>query len=122
MPVSFLGHVDPADFFSKIDVLMAPTIWSEPFGLTVVESLSMGVPVLGAAIGGTREILAEFNPEWLLAVGDTQAWAERMKFFIEQGRTSLSIDGNIRGILHRTSRDFVVDRYLDTYRGTGTHS
>uniref|UniRef100_UPI0015751281 glycosyltransferase n=1 Tax=Sphingomonas bacterium TaxID=1895847 RepID=UPI0015751281 len=38
MPVRFLGFTDPGGFLDWIDVLVVPSIWREPFGLTVVEA------------------------------------------------------------------------------------
>ena len=49
---------------SQLDALIrearfsiVPSEWYEPFGLTIVESLSKGTPVLGANIGGIPELI-----------------------------------------------------------------
>jgi glycosyltransferase involved in cell wall biosynthesis len=52
----FLGVVKPAEFYKKIDILIVPALWNEPFGRTVIESLSFGIPVCQTDRGGLKEI------------------------------------------------------------------
>jgi glycosyltransferase involved in cell wall biosynthesis len=67
--IQFLGYRDPACFFSDIDILVVPSLWEEPFGRTVAESLRSGVPVLASKRGGVPEIISKrelgmlFNPD-----------------------------------------------------------
>ena len=41
--------------------VVVPSEWYEPFGLTVIEAISLGTPVVGANIAGIQEII-EGNP------------------------------------------------------------
>ncbi|PRX56934.1 glycosyltransferase family 4 protein [Flagellimonas meridianipacifica] len=59
--VFFHGYVDPAYFFKKIDTLVVPSIWEEPFGRVVLEGLIYKKPILGSNRGGIPEILGEKN-------------------------------------------------------------
>lgn len=47
---------DPWDLMSSADVLLVPSR-HEAYGLVTVEAQSAGVPVVGSATGGTRELL-----------------------------------------------------------------
>lgn len=51
------------DYYHSADVVvtLAPR---EPFGRTVVEAVSCGVPVIGSQTGGIGEILNHFAPQW----------------------------------------------------------
>ncbi|MCP4161499.1 MAG: glycosyltransferase family 4 protein [Deltaproteobacteria bacterium] len=68
-PVVFLGQISPESFFSKIDFLLAPSIWNEPLGRVVLESFNFGVPVIGSNRGGIPEMIDDskngflFNPD-----------------------------------------------------------
>ncbi|AYL95257.1 glycosyltransferase family 4 protein [Mucilaginibacter celer] len=55
----FLNVVKPQDFYPAIDILIVPALWNEPFGRTVIESLSYSVPVCQADTGGLKEL---YNP------------------------------------------------------------
>jgi glycosyltransferase involved in cell wall biosynthesis len=52
----FVGVMNAKLFFSQINLLIVPSIWNEPFGLTVIESLAYGVPVCQSDRGGLREL------------------------------------------------------------------
>ena len=45
--------------FDETDVLVAPSIWYETFGFTVLEALSYGVPVIISGNVGAKDILEE---------------------------------------------------------------
>ncbi len=45
--------------FSETDVLIAPSIWYETFGYTVLEALSYGVPVIISNTVGSKDILTD---------------------------------------------------------------
>lgn len=53
--VEWLGWTQPSVLFDRIDVLVVPSVWREPFGLVVVEAARAGVPVLIADQSGLME-------------------------------------------------------------------
>jgi len=59
--VIFLGKVNRADlarrFYHNIGVLLFPSIWEEPFALTLLEAMSCGAFVAATNTGGTGEIV-----------------------------------------------------------------
>lgn len=66
----FVGSVDgqrKADLLASADCLWMPALWDEPFGLTLVEAMMSGTPVLGTRRGALPEIV---SPE-VGALGDT---------------------------------------------------
>ncbi len=58
LPVKFVGHQQPADFFRQIDIAVVPSIWNEPLGRVVIEAMANGKPVVATPVGGIPEILA----------------------------------------------------------------
>jgi glycosyltransferase involved in cell wall biosynthesis len=66
----FVGSVDgrrKADLLAGAACLWMPALWDEPFGLTLVEAMMSGTPVLGTRRGALPEIV---SPE-VGALGDT---------------------------------------------------
>ncbi len=59
--VILLGHVPHdelhAKLYSQIGVLLFPSVWDEPFALTVLEAMSSGSIVVGSNTGGTPEVV-----------------------------------------------------------------
>jgi glycosyltransferase involved in cell wall biosynthesis len=53
----FLGFVEPELFFSKIDVLIVPSLWNEPFGRSIIEAFAHGIPVVGSNKGALPQLI-----------------------------------------------------------------
>src|SRR5207244_5532556 len=59
--IRFIGTVDgrrKADVLSGARCLWMPALWDEPFGLTLIEALFSGTPVLGTRRGALPEVIA----------------------------------------------------------------
>lgn len=55
--IDYLGQVDPNEFYSKIQCLIHPAVWHEPFPRVLIEAFSYGVPVIAGSTGGTKEAI-----------------------------------------------------------------
>lgn len=58
VPVTFIGRVDQekiVDLYRQIDVLFAPSIWPESFGLVTREAVACGCWVVASSLGGIGE-------------------------------------------------------------------
>jgi asparagine synthase (glutamine-hydrolysing) len=66
--VRFTGFIPEdrlADYYAATDLFVLPTRYLEGFGLVTIEALACGTPVLGTPVGGTQEILRDFDPRFL---------------------------------------------------------
>jgi glycosyltransferase involved in cell wall biosynthesis len=80
LPVTFAGHRDDMrDIYASSDLVLSLSSHPESFGRTVVEALSIGVPVLGYDHGGVGEVLARAFPEGRISTGDTDALFARVR-------------------------------------------
>jgi glycosyltransferase involved in cell wall biosynthesis len=58
--VHFLGHLtDPRSLYHIAELTVSPSIWAEPFGKVIVESMACGTPVVASRMGGIPEILTQ---------------------------------------------------------------
>ena len=53
------SYAELKKIFDETDVLVAPSIWYETFGFTVLEALSYGVPVIISGNVGAKDILVQ---------------------------------------------------------------
>lgn len=59
--ISYGGWLsDREELFSKIDILIAPSVWDEPFGRVSVEAVRSGLPVLVSNTGGLPETVDDY--------------------------------------------------------------
>lgn len=74
--VRFLGRIEHvAPLLAAADLYVLPTD-RESFGLSALEALACGVPVLAYAVGGIVEVVKHEVTGWLRPVGDVDALAE----------------------------------------------
>lgn len=45
--------------FDDYFALLFPSIWDEPFGMTIIEAMSRGIPVIGSNVGGVPNIIED---------------------------------------------------------------
>jgi len=64
---------------ASIDVLAAPSLWHETFGLTVREGLAAARPALVSEIGGLQDAIEDGVQGRVLPPGDVAAWAEAIQ-------------------------------------------
>ncbi len=81
---------DPERYYGVLDIAVNARIDAEPFGLSVVEAMMMGKPVLAHSLGGPAETVVDGATGWhvhtptvaafeaglLRALGDRKRWAE----------------------------------------------
>ena len=77
--VLFVGHrADVREIYAISTLVLSLSIQPESFGRTVLEALSLGVPVVGYAHGGVGEILERLYPAGRVSVGDREALTARV--------------------------------------------
>lgn len=80
--VRFLGQRDDvALLLAAADVFCQPNILPEGFGITFVEALYSGLPVVTSAIGGATEVVNE-RCGVLVPAGDSSALADALEFLL----------------------------------------
>lgn len=103
--VTFTGlRRDLREILSISSLVVSLTSQPESFGRTTLEALAMGVPVAGYALGGVEEQLRTLYPAGLLAPGDTEAAAGRIRELLDEPGTvsrdnPFTLDRMLAGIL-----------------------
>lgn len=91
----FLGkRADTADLLRSATIAAVPSVWAEAFGLTVVEAMAAGIPVVASEIGGIPEL-------------------------IEPGETGLLVSPNAPVALANAIRALLADPSLRARLGAG---
>jgi glycosyltransferase involved in cell wall biosynthesis len=103
--VRFLGFVDPDEVYGAIDLLVVPSLWEEPFGMTVLEAYMHGVPVIVSRRGGLPELVDE---------GRTGIVYEPL----ETGSLRQAVDAFLRNpLMFQDMRPFVLEKARDFLQG-----
>ncbi|MDX2154540.1 MAG: glycosyltransferase [Bryobacteraceae bacterium] len=78
--VTFTGRCDREKlkyFYSAADIFVT-TPWYEPFGITPVEAMACGTPVVGANVGGIKFTVRDAETGYLIPPNDPTALADRL--------------------------------------------
>lgn len=99
----YIGSPDRAGkqvFFQQIDVLSVPTVYQEPKGLYVLESLANGVPVVLPSHGAFPELVDATAGGLLVNPGDPAALATTLEELYLDSAQRLQLGTRGREIVH----------------------
>ncbi len=85
--VRVLGKVDDRrkrEELERADVLCAPSLRGESFGMVLTEAFAAGTPVVASNIGGYRDVVRDGVDGVLVPPGDPQALAEALRDLYEE--------------------------------------
>ncbi len=99
--IRFLGSREDIPALMRAFDLLVVNSRAEAFGLTNIEAMATGTPVLAAAVDGIKEIIHHDQDGWLF---DSQP-------ALADGMIKLLRDGNLRARLSRQSRRSVMTRF-----------
>lgn len=81
--VTFVGDVSRDQIPRRIqpfDVFTFTSIYAEPFGRTIIEAMAAGLVVIGSRVGGSMEILSDYDADLLYEPGNARELADRIQF------------------------------------------
>jgi colanic acid/amylovoran biosynthesis glycosyltransferase len=113
----FIGFADPEEFFPQIDVLLAPSIWHEPFGRITIEAFSHRVPVIATNRGGLPDTVTHGESGWIFDPDQPQQLAEIIEGLADmpEDRLEEMRDAALAASQHYVP-EIVGERYLAAYR------
>jgi len=113
VPTAFTGrrpHGELPELYRGHDAFVFPSIWDEPFGLTHLEAMASGTPVVSTTRGGPGEFLEHGANALVFDAGDAGDLASRIEALLDRPE--------LRSRLGRAGRETVERRFsLDRYVG-----
>jgi glycosyltransferase involved in cell wall biosynthesis len=122
--VVFTGRRDDiAEVLSALDILVNASTLPEPFGLTIIEAMACGKPVVAAEGGGVPEIIIDRKTGILFPMGDSAALARALLELIENPamRKSYGDAGRERAVncfSHRAFAHNMGEQYIKAIRAS----
>lgn len=113
LPVEFKGLVPHArlpELYREMDLFIFPSIWEEPFGLTHLEAMASGLPVISTANGGQGEFLEDGVNALTFTPDDPKNLALQLERLL--GDATLCKDLSTQGRL-TVEEKFTFSRYVD---------
>lgn len=115
--ITFLGHRnDLAEILPALDMVCIPSE-NEAFGLTIIESMACGMPIIGSNTGSLPELVDSASGV-LVGPHDVSAWASMMEAMVRDDgqRKAMGRAARKRVEQHFSNKQH-VKRLIELYRG-----
>ena len=105
-----LAYDDVMQVISSAYVVLAPSLWDEPFSGAVIEALASGKPVVAYDTGGMPEIIGDAGV--LVHRGDVEGLTEAVRGLLSDPSRTVALGQAAR---RRAERLFDLERMIDAY-------
>jgi glycosyltransferase involved in cell wall biosynthesis len=113
--VRFLGRIDDvAPLLAAADLYLFPSE-TESFGLSALEALASGVPVIASRVGGIADVVQPGVTGEMLPLGDVQGMAAAALAYLEPAKWAAASAAAATDARRRFSTADVVARYERLY-------
>ena len=111
--IRFLGAREDVPAIMRALDLLVVNSSVEPFGLTVIEAMASGTPVLATAVDGLNEIVSHRENGWLVSARDRRSLVEALFTLVRDRRLRERIAEEAR---RHAVRHFTAGRFLSQIR------
>jgi len=116
--VRVLGKVDDArkrEELEAADVLCAPSLRGESFGMVLTEAFAAGTPVVASDIAGYRDVVRDGHDGVLVPVGDPQALAEALRDLWDEPERRAAMARHAAADVERFAWPHVAEEVMSAY-------
>jgi D-inositol-3-phosphate glycosyltransferase len=119
--VTFVGSRDRSElrhFYAASDVFVT-TPWYEPFGITPLEAMACGTPVIGANVGGIAYTVVHGETGYLVPPKDPETLAEKLGLVLEQPALAAHLGQlGVRRVQTSFTWEAIVERLVEAFERT----
>jgi len=111
--VFFLGakkNEELPKYYAVGDVFVQPSIGHEAFGITIIEAMACGLPVVGSKSGGIKELIKNGYNGYLFEIGSVKDLVQKVNKALEDKET-FGTNGR-KFVLENFSWEVIAKRFL----------
>ena len=116
--IDAIGKVSDEELWRQLgeaDVLCAPSLAGESFGMVLIEAFAAGTPVIASQIAGYRDVVSDGVDGMLVPPADPQALAEELQRLWLEPERRIAMGEEGRRSAGRYAWPRIADEVTDTY-------
>ena len=115
--VIFLGKQDAlAQILSSSDIFLMPS-QSESFGLSALEAMACGLPVVSSSVGGLPELIIHNETGYIAEIGDIERMSRyTIELLTNQKKYSVFSKNSRNRAVNNFEKKLIVPQYVDYYK------
>lgn len=90
-------------FYERADVYVSPSVWEEPLGLTILEAMAAGVPVIATKKGGIVSVIRDGENGFFIRARNSKQIAETVN--------KLLLDDELREKISKNAAKTILDNF-----------
>ena len=108
----WLKQEDLADLYQSVDICLAPSLWREAFGITALEAMASGLPVIATKMGGLIHTVKDNETGFLVEPFNSAQLLSRMEQLLdnEELRAQMGTKARQRAV-NEFDWDIIINRY-----------
>lgn len=121
--VIMVGYINPGDrklfhaFYERADVYVAPSVWSEPLGLTILEAMAAHIPVIATKKGGVLSIIKHKENGLLINSRNSKQIADTVNMLLENDDLRRKLGNNAyKTVLERFTWEKIAGEFENIYK------
>ncbi len=115
--LGFVPHEELPSTYRRATVLAMPSLYAEAFGITALEAMASGLPVVASRCGGLAEVVVHGETGLLVRPGDVGELAEALTLLLSDLELARSVGASARRLaVARYDWDVVAGMVEGVYR------
>jgi len=108
---------DINDFYLRSDVYVAPSVWNEPLGLVILESMVHKTPVVVSRKGGVTTVVKDGYNGFLVRPRSPTLIAQKVNLLLEDEKLRYKMgERAYRTVVERFNWDRIVTKFYNLYQ------
>jgi glycosyltransferase involved in cell wall biosynthesis len=117
--VTFIGHVEQNDLiniYNESHIFISPCTYNETFGLTIVESLSQGTPVITTKGGAQQEHIQDGYNGFLVEKHNSQMIADKIEYLATNPKIYSEMSKNSIESSKKYSKEDHIEKLISVFQ------
>lgn len=105
-----------SDFYLRADVYVAPSVWQEPLGMVILESMAHKTPVIATRKGGVTSIVKDGVNGYLVRAKDSKVLAGKVNLLLSDDAKRERMGENAyKSVAERFSWEKIASKFYNMY-------